>query len=380
MNIRKLARLDTYMDRYKDRIMGASLLVEHNGKRVYENIFGMDRKDSIYRLMSMTKPITALAAMILYERGDLDLLSKVSDYIPEFEKCKVATLEGIREAHSPIYIHDLLNMTSGIVLTGDYGEAGQSMSRCYREARVQKRSGILKSNIDVVRKFADSHLMFDPGTSIHYGLSADVLAGVIEVITGMKYSEFLKTEIFPVLNMTETGFKIDGDKAFRQAVMMGMPNKKGKISRADVETLTRFEMEDPFSEPWYESGGIGLYSTMEDYVHFCEMLINKGAYHGKELIGRRTYAFMTSNQLTSAQKASLPYDGYGYGNYLRVLEDTAAAVTDATIGSYECFGEAGTYFCIDPEEDLIIIYMQQMDGGADPSFIRGIRQIIYGAI
>jgi CubicO group peptidase (beta-lactamase class C family) len=271
-------------------------------------------------------------------------------------------------------------MTSGIVLPGDYGEAGQSMTRCYREARTQSRSGILAGNTDVVQKFAESFLMFDPGSSVHYGLSADVLAAVIEVITAKKYSEFLKDELFPMLNMTETDFCIDGSKLFRQIPLMGKPDMKGRISRADASVAARYGIEDPASPPWYESGGIGLYSTMEDYVHFCEMLVNRGTFHGKELIGRRTFAYMTSDQLNDTQRAALNNSGYGYGCYFNVLRDPCTAATAASKGSVSCWGEMGTYFCVDVEEGLILLIMSQQDGGLSPSFVRGLRQIIYGAM
>jgi len=380
MNIRKLTRLDDFMQKRAASIPGATILIEHNGKKVYENNFGMDRKDSIYRIMSMTKPITALAAMILYEKGELDLMEEVGTYLPAFSDIKVASLGGFKSPTRPILIRDLINMTSGIVLPGDYGEAGQSMSKAYREARVQRRSGILKSNVDIANKFADSVLMFDPGTSFHYGLNADVLAAVIEVISGTKFSEFLKKEVFTPLNMSETDFMIDGDKAFRQAVMMGRPDAKGKVTRADANTLARFEMEAPFDRPWYESGGIGLYSTVEDYEHFCQMLLNKGSFHGKEIIGRRTFNFMTSNHLTYDQLGEFGREGYGYGCYVNVLMDPVRAASNGAAGSIEVTGEAGTYMCVDPEEDLIIMYMSQIDGGVDPAFIRGIRQIVYGAM
>lgn len=380
MNIRKLSRIDDYMKKHIELIPGATILVEHNGKRVYENNFGVDRKDSIYRIMSMTRPITALAAMILYERGELDLMEDISRYLPAFANIKVAELGGLKDPDRAIIIKDLLNMTSGIVLPGDYGQAGQSMSKAYREARVQKRSGILKSNVDIASKFADSVLMFSPGTSFHYGLGADILGAIIEIISGTKFSDFLKKEILGPLNMSETDFRIDGDKAFRQAIMMGKPDKKGKITRADANTLAKFEMEAPFDEPWYESGGIGLYSTVEDYVHFCQMLLNKGAFHGKEIIGRRTYELMTSNHLTDEQQKEFGRNGYGYGCYYNILTDPIMASSNGVAKSIEVTGEAGTYFCVDQEEGLIIMYMSQIDGGVSPTFIRGLRQIVYGSM
>ena len=197
MNIRKLGRLDTLIEsqREKGQLQGATIIVEHKGKRVYENHYEPDREDSIYKIFSMTKPITAVAAMILYERGELDLMSKVSDYLPAFAECKVASPDGITKAVNPITIKDLLNMTSGIVYSGDFGEAERSMTKIYKEAKTQRYSGILKSNVDVCNKLAEGYLAFEPGTSFRYGHSADIMAGVIEVITGKKYSDFLKKEM-----------------------------------------------------------------------------------------------------------------------------------------------------------------------------------------
>lgn len=384
MNIRKLGRLDTLIEsqREKGRLQGATIVVEHKGKRVYENHYEPDREDSIYKIFSMTKPITAVAAMILYERGELDLLSKVSDYLPAFGECKVASREGIRKATNPITIKDLLNMTSGIVYSGDFGEADRSMKKVYKEARIQSQSGILRSNIDVCNKLAEAYLAFEPGTGFRYGHSADIMAGVIEVITGKRYSDFLKKEIFTPLNMEDTDFRIDESKAFRQAVLYRR-DKAGRVVRAEDDVKQRMEMENPSADPWFEKGGSGLYSTANDYAHFAQMLLNRGSYHGKELIGKKTLAYMTSPQLTATQNESFDLEsclGYGYGNYFRILTDPAMAASNGSIGEYGWDGKAGTYFFVDPTEELIVIYMQQIEGGCDYSFIRGIRQIVYGAI
>lgn len=384
MNIRKLGRLDTLIEsqREKGLLQGATIVVEHNGKRVYENHYEPDREDSIYKIFSMTKPITAMAAMILYERGELDLMSKVSDYLPAFADCKVASPEGITKARNPITVKDLLNMTSGIVYSGDFGEAERSMTKIYKEAKTQRQSGILRSNVDVCNKLAEGYLAFEPGTGFRYGHSADILAGVIEVITGKRYSDFLKKEIFTPLNMEDTGFWIDESKAFRQAVLYRR-DKTGKVVRAEDDVKRRMEMENPTEMPWLEMGGSGLYTTANDYAHFAQMLLNKGAYHGKELIGKRTLAFMTSPQLTGDIHEQF-HDmngclGYNYGNYFRILTDPAQACSNGSIGEYGWDGKAGTYFFVDPNEELIVIYMQQIEGGLDYSFIRGVRQIVYGA-
>ncbi|MBP3275159.1 MAG: beta-lactamase family protein [Butyrivibrio sp.] len=383
MNIRKLNRLDALVEKQRDKgaLLGATLIVEHKGKRVYENTFEPDRPDSIYKIFSMTKPVTAVAAMMLYERGELDLMSKVSDYLPGYKNCKVVSAEGIKPAQNQITIRDLLNMTSGIVMSGDFGEAERLMSKIYKEARIQRESGILKSNVDICNKLSEAGVAFEPGETFRYGYSADILGGVIEVISGMKLSEFFKKEIFTPLNMEDTDFKIGEGKEFRQAVLFRR-DKKGKVVRAEDDVRRRLEMENPTKDPWWERGGAGLYSTAGDYAHFAQMLLNKGSYHGKELIGRRTMEFMTSPQLTDAQLLTNDFEsciGYNYGNLFRVLTDPAKAASNGSIGEFGWDGLAGTYFFVDPNEELIFIYMQQIAEGLDFSFLRGLKQIIYGA-
>lgn len=383
MNIRKLKHLDALVEKQRDKgaLLGATMIVEHKGKRVYENTFEPDRPDSIYKIFSMTKPVTAVAAMMLYERGELDLMSKVSDYLPGYKNCKVVSSEGIKTAQNQITIRDLLNMTSGIVMSGDFGEAERLMSKIYKEARIQRESGILKSNVDICNKLAEAGIAFEPGETFRYGYSADILGGVIEVISGMKLSEFFKKEIFTPLNMEDTDFKIGEGKEFRQAVLFRR-DKKGKVVRAEDDVRRRLEMENPTKDPWWERGGAGLYSTAGDYAHFAQMLLNKGSYHGKELIGRRTMEFMTSPQLTDAQLLTNDFEsciGYNYGNLFRILADPAKAASNGSIGEFGWDGLAGTYFFVDPTEELIFIYMQQIAEGLDFSFLRGLKQIIYGA-
>lgn len=383
MNIRKLNRLDTLIEsqRKKGLLQGAAIVVEHKGKRVYENHYEPDREDSIYKIFSMTKPITAVAAMMLYESGELDLMSRVSDYLPGYRDCKVVSSDGIRRAQNQITIKDLLNMTSGIVYSGDFGEAERLMTKIYREARTQSKSGILRTNTDICNKLAEAGVAFEPGEAFRYGHSADILGGVIEVISGMKLSDYFREKIFTPLNMEDTDFKIGEGKEFRQAVLYRR-DKKGKAVRAEDDVRRRLEMETPSKDPWFEQGGSGLYSTTADYARFAQFLLNKGSYHGKELIGRRTMEFMVTPQLNPAQLHSFDLEsckGYSYGNYFRILTDPAFACSNGSVGEYGWDGAGGSYFFVDPTEELIFIYMQQIEGGCDYSFIRGLKQIVYGA-
>lgn len=386
MNIKKLNQLDSFMNERleKKSVMGASLLVEHKGKRVYENFFGTDRKDSIYKLFDLTMPITSVATMILFERGDIDLLAPVGSFLQGFSDCKVATETGMKKAESPILIRDLLNMTSGIVGCGDYGIPEQSMTKTYREAKTQSLSGILKSTADVCNKFGEACLAFEPGTGFHYGFSSDVLGAVLEVITGKSLSEFLKEDMFQTLNMEDTDFLIDPNKSLRQAILYRR-NRNGRLVRGEDDVRQKFDMDSPFKNPWYESAGTGLYSTLEDYAHFAQMLLNRGSYHGKELIGRKTMDFMTTpNVKSEAVAASMhitrPGLGYSYGNLFNILTNSSDACTNATEGEISYSGLCGSFFIVDPAEDLIVILLQQVDQGADEGFIRRIKQIVYGTL
>ena len=383
MNIRKLNALNTLIEKQRDegKLQGASIIVEHKGKRVYENYYEPDRPDSIYKIFSMTKPVTSVAAMILYERGQLDLMSSVADYLPGYANCSVVSADGIRKAQNRITVRDLLNMTSGIVYPGEFGEAERLMLKVEKEAKAQISSGILKSNVDVCNKLAEAGVAFEPGELFRYGHSAEILGGVIEVVSGMKLSDFYKKEIFTPLNMEDTDFKIGEGKEFRAAVLYRR-DKNGKVVRAEDDVRRRLEMENPTREPWFEQGGAGLYSTANDYAHFAQMLLNKGSYHGKEIIGRRTFEFMTSPQLTPEQLKGNDFEaciGFNYGNLFRILENPALATSNGSIGEFGWDGMCGTYFFVDPTEELIFIYMQQIEGGADYSFIRGLKHIVYGA-
>ena len=150
-----------------------------------------------------------------------------------------------------------------------------------------------------------------------------------------------------------------------------------------MDIKQRMEMDNPYREPWYQSGGFGLYSTVEDYVHFSKMLLNKGSYNGKEILGRKTFEYMTSNQLSQQQLSKFKLDGclgYGYGNFFRVLMNPALATSNGSVGEFGWDGAAGTYFLVDPSEELIIVYMQQIDTGCDYSLIRSLKQVIYGSL
>lgn len=385
MNRQQLKQLDALFEReiQEERIKGASLLVEHKGKREFKNVYGSDREDSIYKVFSMTKPITTTAIMMLYERGLVDLFDPVSKYLEGYGHMQVATTKGLVDAKEPITLKHLLNMTSGLVYPGTESEPERIMEDLYRELHEKAVKGAGMSNLDIINALGSVPLLFHPGEAWHYGISADVIGGVVEAVTGVTYGEFLKNEIFEPLEMRDTGFYVKEEEYHRLAQMYSRIDEKGRLRESDEKAYAWLNMYAPTKPPYIESAGGGLYSTLEDYSHFVQMLAAKGSYHGKRLLGRKTVEYISQSQLTDAQAKTIYFDsleGYSYGNLMRIMTDPARAGSNGSIGEYGWDGLPGTYFFVDPEEELMLVYMQQIEQGADQVLRRKMRQIIYAAL
>lgn len=385
MNQDKLRLLDRLFagEMEAERIKGAALLVERRGRLEFHNVYGTDREDSIYKIYSMTKPVTAVAAMLLYERGLIDLYDPVDKYLAGYGDMKVVGSKGLVPARSKITVRQVLNMTSGLVYPGENSEPERIMEEIRRELYERARGGEKLSNLDICNELAKAPLLFQPGEYWHYGISADVVAGIVEAVSGISYGEFLRKEIFEPLEMTDTGFYVEESKMNRLAVMYSRVDEAGRLKEADEKALAGLNLYAPSKPPYIESGGGGLYSTVEDYRHFVQMLAAGGSYKGRQLIGKKTMEYITANQLNAQQLASIDFDsidGYGYGNLMRVMLDPGAGASNGTVGEYGWDGLPGTYFMVDPKEELILIYMQQIEQGADQSLRRKMRQIVYAAL
>jgi CubicO group peptidase (beta-lactamase class C family) len=372
----------------KQKLLGASIAVERHNQRVFQESYGSDSRDSIYRIFSMSKPITTVAVMILYERGLIDLNDSIAKYLPDFQHMKVCSKQVIVDAKKQITIQNLLNMTSGLVYPAADTEAEKVMTRLFAEIKQKVKMGRKFSSAEICGILAQAPLEFEPGERWKYGSSADVLGGLIEVVTDQRLSEFLKKELFEPLEMADTDFKVEEKKLTRLAKMYMRIGEQGHLEVADADTmealtLLSFASLNPVQEPYFESGGGGLYSTLEDYVHFLRMLVNEGVYNGKEILGRKTIAFMRENQLNQTQLHSIYFDGlsgYGYGNLFRVMMDNIAASSNGSVGEYGWDGLPGNYFLVDPKEGLIVTYMQQIAQGPDLNVRRAMRQIIYASL
>lgn len=347
---------------------GCAALVMHRGRLVYAGQFGyadIDRRrpirpDTIYRLFSMTKPVTAVAALILLERGLFRLNDPVSGFLPDFAHCKVLHQlpDGevdLRPAVSPILIRDLLCMTSGIPYEDAITPSGQKMRAAMSKLHRRKDHEPLVDLQALAAAVARVPLAFDPGTRWLYGMSHDILGALVEVVSGQRFSDFLQAEIFDPLQMSETGFRMRAGWNDRLATLY-TAREPGRFT-AVKDRL--------FKEPddILEFGGAGLLGTLGDYARFACMLQQGGTLDGQRILGRQTVAMLTRNHLTARQMPDYDWPqlaGYGYGLGVRVLQDPAAAGVTSQAGEYGWGGMAGTWFFVDPQAELVGIYGQQL--------------------
>jgi CubicO group peptidase (beta-lactamase class C family) len=372
----RLANMRAVMNRYvtEKKIPGAIGLIARRGKIAYQECFGMAdieagkpmRLDTIHRIYSMSKPITSVAVMMLYEEGKFQLNDSVANYLPEFAKMQVGVEEKDPQtgqpvlktvpAKRPITIRDLLRHTSGLT----YGVFGDTLvDREYR-----KTKGVMDKDLTAfVTQLARLPLLYEPGTRWNYSLSVDVLGRLVEVLSGRSFEQFLQERIFAPLDMNDTGFYVPAGKKDRLAKLY-VTTKEGKLEPAAVcatwqECLDKFPNAalSYLEPPTFKSGGGGLVSTAHDYLRFCQMLLNQGQYNGKRLLSRKTIQLMSSDNLGTIPELA---PGVGFGLGFAVSKAPGAAGMMGTPGEYNWGGAAGTKFWIDPQEELIGIFMIQI--------------------
>jgi CubicO group peptidase (beta-lactamase class C family) len=347
----------------KGMLPGAILLIVRNGKVAYfEAIGALDPqtetpmpKDAIFRIYSMTKPITSVAAMMLVEDGQLALSDPVAKYIPEFKDTMVAVEEAGEEGKPtvtlvparPMRVYDLIRHTSGLT----YGVFGDNpVKRAYRD------SGLIKGDFDnaeFVSRIAKLPLMFQPGTAWEYSHATDVLGRVVEVVSGKSLYDFMKERILDPLGMTDTSFYVaDASKHPRIAE----PFKDDRTIGTDAVFF------DPRQPTRYQSGGGGMVGTVMDYARFLQMLLDGGHVGHKQLLGPKTIAMMTSDHIgagVNTGSAYLPGEGYGFGLGFAVRKETGLSPIPGTAGDYNWGGAGGTAFWVDPKENMFVVYMSQ---------------------
>ena len=380
-NIRKYLN-DTYVE--DGKYVGTMTLVSRKGEVAYLDSIGfMDREnarpmqeDSIFRIYSMSKAITSIAIMQLFEKSKFRLDDPVHWYIPSWKNLRVYQsgiypnfLTSRPKRH--MTMRDLLTHMSGLTYDFMYKS---NVDAAYRKTKVQQ-AGSLEEFVEILSTLP---LEFSPGDKWNYSVSTDVLGYLVEVMSGMKLEEYFKEYIFEPLEMMDTSFSCPEEKLDRLASLYEhIPNGEPRL------------LEIPFLNTKMASGGGGLFSTMSDYHNFCSMLVNQGEFNGTRLIGRKTLELMTVNHLPDNQDltemsesafSETPYAGVGFGLGFSVMLDPAKSQTISDIGEYGWGGAASTVFFINPKEDMFVIFLTQLLPSSTYQVRRELRSLVYSAL
>ena len=361
-------------------IPGAVLTIARGGRVAYAEAVGYCDKeanakmplDGIFRIASMTKPIVSVAAMILAEEGRLDIGAPVADYIPELADRTVGAERA--RATRTMTVQDLLRHTSGLTYAG-FGDSPVQM--IWRDANLMDEN---QTNEELMGKLARLPLMFEPGTTWEYSMSTDVLGRVVEIAAGKSLTATIAERITAPLGMSDTGFNVGGDKATRVAEPLV---DKATGQKPPMRNLTR--------DVRWHSGGGGLAGTARDYLQFCQMLLNGGELDGKRILAPKSVALMASDHLppgcqygeTSRSRfgalAPVPEMGYGFGLGFCVRKAQGMSPVPGSVGEFFWGGVLGTYFWIDPQEQMVVVLMTQApDQRLRYRYLS--RRLVYGAL
>ena len=366
------------------KIPGATIMIVRGGKLAYAETVGLRdpsrpeamKADDIFRIYSMTQPLTSVAAMMLVEEGKLELDAPVAKYIPAFANLKVGvektgplgqkTLD-IVDAPQAMTVRDLLRHTSGLT----YGFFGTGLvKQAYRDARIGAEGDI--NNAQFAEAIAKLPLAYPPGSTWDYSNSTDVLGRVIEVASGQSLGQFLKLRLLDPLGMKDTGFYVTE------------PERQARLAEpfADDRITPNAPLVDPRRPVAMESGGGGLMSTAADYTRFLMMLRNGGQLDGKRYLSEATLKEMTRDHLGPQVVRTalyLPGAGYGFGLGFAVRTAPASGKPDSAVGEYFWGGAGGTYMWVDPVNDLFVVYMMQSPKQRT-AHRAALRELVYGAV
>lgn len=364
----------------EERMAGASVLVLRDGEEKLYAQWGMsDRekgipiaRDQIFRLYSQTKPVTAVATMLLVERGLLDLMDPVEKFLPGFKNQKVAEGGGFVPVKRPVVVMDLLGMSAGIVYGGD-DVAGQAAEALVREVDERMETDHPMTTVEFGNRIGQLPLAFQPGEKMRYSFCADVLAAVIEVLDGRSYSDFLREELFEPLGMKDTGFYVPLEKQNRLCGCYERIN--GKLYPCQPRNAG---IRDFTSEPAYASGGGGLCGTLDDYAAFATMLMQDGQWQGKRILSPESVRFLSSPQLPYGDpfKPWHGYEGYAYGKLMRQGVIPGDAPMFIRKGEYGWDGWLGVYFANFPTEKMTILMMMQIKDTGTSCMQRRVRNLL----
>jgi CubicO group peptidase (beta-lactamase class C family) len=363
-----LARIGAYINNEiaTNKIPGAVMMIQRHGKVAYYETFGVRdpgtkapmTANTIFRIYSMSKPITTVAAMMLVEEGKLQLDDPVAKFIPAFKDVKVGVEKKGEDGNlaldlvvprRPVTVQDLMRHTSGIT----YGFFGEGLvKKAYVDAKIFSED---VDNAGFADRIAKLPLAYQPGSTWDYSHSTDILGRVVEVVSGKSLYQFEKERILDPLGMKDTSFYVT-DKAKQPLIAEPFPS--------DRKIGTDAEMNDPRVVRKWESGGGGMVSTIGDYARFAQMIANGGTHDGKRYLSPKTIAYMGSNHIGPASGVVngpyyLPGPGFGFGLGFAVRTEPGVSVMEGSVGEMNWSGSGGTTFWVDPKEDMFVVFMSQ---------------------
>ena len=399
MSGQRLSRIGEAFTREIDKgnMAGVVVLVARKGHLVYSTALGFQNKqtgkamskDTIFRIYSMTKPLVSVAAMMLVEDGKIELTDPVSKFLPAMKGLQVSVPKAdvvfakmiytLVPAEREMTVHDLLRHTSGLA----YGEITQNAP--VKEAYT--KAGVYKTGIDYdardlspseeVERISKAPLAHQPGTVFEYSLASDMLGRVVEAASGKRLAELLDERLFKPLAMSDSGFWVPGDKLGRVAEPLPVDAPSGKPNK----------LIDISAVPNNDSGGAGAVSTPGDYLRFAQMLLNGGQLDSTRVLSRTTVALMTSDSLGTRIEAPitpgemlLGTPGYTFGLGFAVRQGPGVAGVPGSAGEFMWAGYAGTYFWVDPKEQIVGVYMTQAPSPIRAYYRKLFKQLVYAAI
>ena len=391
----RLQRLDDHFGRYVDdgRLAGWQLALTRGGRLVHSAGRGHRdiaagaavTPDTIWRIYSMTKPITSVAAMMLWEEGAFELHDPVSKFIPEFADQRVwrsgsVTTPGLEPLMNPMEMWHLMTHTSGLTYGFLYAHPVDDL---YRRAGFEWGTPPGDDLAAVCRRIGALPLLFQPGTEWNYSMAIDVLGRVVEVASGQTLDEFLRTRIFEPLGMVDTGFSVPPSETGRLAALYGAHPGTGVATPLDAMGGAALTPPTAFL------GGGGLVSTMSDYLRFAEMLRRQGQLDDVRLLSPRTVRYMTKNHLPGGVDltafgrplfSETTFDGVGFGLLGSVTLDPVKAKTAGSAGEFGWGGAASTFFWVDPVEDITCVFMTQLLPSNTHPIRSQLKQLVHQAL
>jgi CubicO group peptidase (beta-lactamase class C family) len=361
------------------RMPGAVVAIARKGKLAYYESFGfVDKaagakmpKDAIFALASMTKPMVAVATLMLAEKGDLLLNDPVGNYLPDLKDMKVATPRGIEPAHRQPTLQDMLRHTAGV----SYGNRGDTP--LHKQYERELKSAADQSGAQFLQALGKLPLHYQPGTQWEYSHGLDVAGLAVEAVTKKRLGDFLQEQLFGPLGMVDTGFVVPAPKAARIAKPLPVDPDTGRP--------TTFRL--PVT-PWqYDCGGGCASGTALDYVRFAQMLLNKGTLDGTRILSRKTVEYMTANQLGANVDVSRLHefpvehmDGFGFGLGVAVRTQPGVAGVPGTPGEFMWSGAQGTMFWVDPKEEMVVVFLANTPGPARRHYRELVKTLVVQAI